>query len=667
VSKRMRKQRRRAGDGRGAPSPARSAELGQAEALARQQRWAEARAVLEALDRRSPKQAGVLAELANVCLELRDIGGYQHALERLVALEPADPEAMLGLAGAYLTNMHPVLALRTFRRFLERWPEHARAEEVRATVADLEASLDDLLADANLAGDDAEELAALHERTRSLLEGGRLAEGRAAAERLLARRPDYVPALNNLSQIQAIEGHFEQAIATAGRVLALDPSNVHALSNLTRYCCLSGRVDEAASWAERLKAAAWHASDASDVWVKTMEALSYLGDDRGVWEAFGAAQRRRHLELPTDVPFLYHLAAVAALRLGRPDQARHHWRRALEIAPGYDLALDNLEDLGKPVEERHGPWPFPFANWLPAGTLRALAARVPSATEPLDDETVGRATRRFLRQQPTLERLVPLLLDHGDPEGREFALRLALVARTPALLAALRDFALGQRGPDELRLEAARAATEAGHLPAGLVRLWLRGAWREVVLMSFELHDEPERRHGARVEQWLAEATEALRERDPDRAEWLLGQALAVEPDAPDALNNLAAAYELQGRSAEAEALAQWVFARHPDYLFARVARAKLCARRGQLEEARALLQPLLSRSRFHFSEFAALSDAEIELQLAEGNKEAARSWLRIWEEADPDHPAIGAWRRRLEPGRRLPRPWLLGRRGAHR
>jgi tetratricopeptide (TPR) repeat protein len=360
---------------------------------------------------------------------------------------------------------------------------------------------------------------------------------------------------------------------------------------------------------------------------------------------------------------LYHLAAVAAGRLGRPDAARRHWQRALKIAPAFDLALDNLEDLDKPAEERHGPWAFPFANWIPGNLLRELAASVPAPGARVDDEAVRRVARRFVRKHPNLEQLVPLLLDRGDPEGREFALRLALLVRSPELLAALRDFALGQRGPDPLRLEAARSAADAGLLPAGPVRLWLEGQWREAVLKAFELHAEPERRHAPQVEEWLAEATEALHARNAERAERLLQQALEVEPDAADALNNLAAAYEQLGRSAEAEALTERVFAQHPNYLFARVALAKLRARRGQPDEARALLEPLLERRRLHISEFAALSEAEIELQLARGNAEAARAWLQIWEDADPDHPAIAAWRRRLEPGWRQ----LLTSRAARR
>ena len=54
------------------------------------------------------------------------------------------------------------------------------------------------------------------------------------------------------------------------------------------------------------------------------------------------------------------------------------------------------------------------------------------------------------------------------------------MAETPELLSALRDFGLGQRGPDALRHEAAQAAGEAGLLPSGPVQFWAQGEWRDI-------------------------------------------------------------------------------------------------------------------------------------------------------------------------------------------
>lgn len=436
-------------------------------------------------------------------------------------------------------------------------------------------------------------------------------------------------------------------------MLASDRDNVHALSNLTRYLVLSGRLEDAAGEAERLKAAE---SDQPDLWVKKVEALSYLGDDRGVLDALEAAEQER-AEFRTGDPMLYHLGAVAAMRLGQEKEARRYWKRALELAPGLEVAEENLEDLDNPVGEQHAPWPFDFANWVAHLGIVELVREAESVLESGDESALSRFFERYLHRHPEIAGIIPRLLDAGDPTGREFALRTAMTAHTPEMLAALKDFALGQRGPDELRMEAAQAVSEAGLLPSGPVRFWQRGEWREVRLVSYDIHDEPLTRHSAEVEQWHAEAHEALNEGDGERAERLLERALQIEPDDPSLLYNLSVAYTVQQRDEEAEALLRDLHRRDPDYLFARVGLARRYLQRGEIDEGKALLDPLRSRRRFHFAEFNVFCMAQIDLHLAEGNQEAAESWLDMWADSDPDYPALDIYRRRLQVGRRQHSP----------
>ena len=49
-------------------------------------------------------------------------------------------------------------------------------------------------------------------------------------------------------------------------------------------------------------------------------------------------------------------------------------------------------------------------------------------------------------------------------------------------------------------------AQEAGVFPSGQVRMWMQGGWREVMLMSFEITEEPERKHSPEVEDLATEA-----------------------------------------------------------------------------------------------------------------------------------------------------------------
>jgi tetratricopeptide (TPR) repeat protein len=453
------------------------AELAEAETLMTGRRWIEARDLLESLHGRYPGRVDVLTLLVNACYELQDLRRYLVACERLVRLTPNNPEVTLALAGAYVLNVRPVQALLTFRRFLDRWPGHDGADRARQTVAELEARMEEILDNLGLRSEDGFELAALHEEAQSLLRQGQYAEARKVEHELLRRLPGFAPALNNLSLLYFIEGDLGTATTTTQRALALHPNNVHALSNLIRYLCLSGRTEEAQPWVERLRPIE---TTAVDVWLKKAEALSYLGDDQGVLDAFRGAERAGHLDPTLADPLLYHLAAVAAMRLGREAEAHQHWQEALKLAPGHSLSHANLADLRQPISQRHAPWAFGFSNWLAPPIRRDLTVQLEPVASGDDEAALTEAARRFLNRYPEVVGLVPLLLDRGDPEAREFALHLARVSQLPELLVALRDFALSQRGPDTMRLEAARAAAEAGLL-AGPVGLWLQGEWREVI------------------------------------------------------------------------------------------------------------------------------------------------------------------------------------------
>ena len=102
-----------------------------------------------------------------------------------------------------------------------------------------------MLNEMGLTGTEGLAIAQLHEEARSLLEAGRYQEARQVAEQVLKRRPDFVPALNNISQTYFIEGRLSQATLYARRVLEVDPNNAHALANLTRFYYLSGDQEQA--------------------------------------------------------------------------------------------------------------------------------------------------------------------------------------------------------------------------------------------------------------------------------------------------------------------------------------------------------------------------------------------------------------------------------------
>lgn len=621
--------------------------LAEVNSLMQRKRWTEAREALSDLDQRFPRNPVILIELVNVCYELKDTEGYQYAGERLLEIDPNNADAALSVAGAYMANLRPAMALRAFRNFLQRFPDHPRAGEASQTAAELESIIGEMLSDLGLSGETGLQLAAMHEEMQSNLNQGKYAQVYRIGEELLRHHLNFVPALNNISLAHFAEGELDRAIDFAQRVLGLEPDNIHALSNLIRYLCVSGRWAEARQVAERLMISQ---AKAMEPWLKKIEAFSFLGDDAAVLDIFTQAEQADAVQHSGVNPYIYHLVAVAELRLGHESAAQQHWRQALGVSPAMNVAKENLADLRKPIGARHGPWAFELGQWLSQKVFLDLQRLLKPMAGTAGDKAVAQATRRFLQLHPEMVSLLPILLERGDPDGTKFVVALVKMTRNPELLTALKDFALSQRGSDSLRFEAAQIVSGAGLLPSGPVKLWTKGEQHGVLLLNFEIYSEPARRqHSAAVEKLLIKAIRAFQESDDaDLSETLLKQALGLEPGAPDILNNLAAAYSFQGRDQEAETIARQIYASHPDYFFARISMARFHIRDNELDQAGEMLTSLMARQRLHTSEFMALATAQIDLCLARDQKDAARMWFDMLESIDPEHPTTDIYRRKL-------------------
>ena len=485
------------------------------------------------------------------------------------------------------------------------------------------------------------DFAAQHEEAQIYLARGDFAVARHMEQEVLRQLPTFVSAMNNISQISLLEGNIEHAIAITQRVLTTDPDNIHALSNLIHYLCISGHRDEARPLADQLLTLS---SPLHDAWVKQVEAFTYLQDDARVWATYQAATKQGVTKDATANPIGLHLAAVAAWRLGHERKARALWRQALENDPHFDLAQANLDDLAKPVAERHAPWPFEISNWLTPRTMSDLRAKIASLASLQNDDRVERALRAFAGSHPDFVQVIPALLACGDPMGRTFAAQLASVLNTAETNAALQEFVTSPHGPDEVRLEALSHLTRANVIPPGPVRMWMRGEWTDVLSMGYEITDEPEDFGVEEVNNRYVQALDALHADDGVMAESELRAALAMLPHNPRLLHNLGYALELQGRHAEAREVLDANFAQHPDYLFARLGVASAALLNDRIAEAEELGRPLLTRTQFHFSEFEAFADFQVRLAIAKEQPDAAISWMEMWENVLPESPKLHSW-----------------------
>ncbi|HET6384499.1 MAG TPA: tetratricopeptide repeat protein [Armatimonadota bacterium] len=620
--------------------------LREANELILQKRWSEALEALQKLEMRFPDRTEILVLLINTAYELEDIRTYAAACERLLKLAPDDPGILTMLASAYLNLEQGAQAFLTFRRFLERWPDDSRAPEVRETVAAIEPVMEKMTAQLGLSGDEGFAIAALHEKALKLTEQNDFREVRKICSEILRRDPGFVPALNNLSVAYFGEGNLRQAIETAEQAAAKHPGDIHALANLAQFNWLLGRFDEARAWGEQLKQSDEPAMERS---ATEAIAFTYLGDDEAVLECLQSARASEKME--GIIPLLPHLGAVAALRLGDEKQARSLWGEALKLDPTFDLARDNLDDLAKPAAERHAPWPFEIGNWLPSFPSQSLFVQLREALERanLDDvEAVRRAMVKFLERRPEVLRMMPQLLHRGDPETREFMLKLAEGAHTAETLAILLDFAQSRSGPDDMRQEAAQYVMKTGEVPGEHLRVWLDGQWRELEVRTQKIGFEPHEEIAPELQERLDAAMELIFEQKPGAAEPLLLDLIAEAPDSPAPRFYLAVCYLTQGRIPEGRAQMLKVHQEYPDYRLARAALARIRAEEGDITGAEELIAPLISAPELDIQEYRMLGFAQLEIAFRTKNADLAQALVSMLSELVPDDPVVSTYRRRL-------------------
>lgn len=602
--------------------------------------WSKAREVLEEYDQAHPDQRDILRLLIDVYYEQHEFGRYAETCRRLLEKEPDNLNLHLMFAAGCLSAMRPVSALKAFQHAVEHWPDDPLAGGARDEIARMQPVVDELLKDWPFPQADRIECAVIHEDLLASLSAGDYERVLHLGERLLVRNSQFVPAMNNMAEASFHLGQADKALEMARRVLQQQRSNVHALANFTRYLLLTGRNEEAREYAAQLRAAR---ADDDDQYLKKCEALSFLGDDEGVLAVVAEAVRGGAAKRSTPTSaLLYHMVAVASARCGADREAQRYWRKALKVRPGLELAAANLTDAAQPVGERQGAWYYPLNYWIPQRSFADLRRSMMSSAGSKQDEGNQRTLQRFAEAHPEVISLVPALLDRGDGVGREFAFRLALSLQTPELLAALQAFALSQRGPDAMRVEAANRLSMLDVLPPGPTRMWLKGRWQEIEVLGFEITSEPTGPfHSQTVDDWAYEGLQALRRGDGVAAEKLFRKCIEHEGEKPDLLNNLAACYGVQGRIEEMQALARKIHERWPDYFFGQIAMANLASEAGEWEQAERLLESLRRRKKFHTTEFSALAAAYAQLFARRGQIDGARSWLEMWRQVDPDHPEL--------------------------
>lgn len=603
--------------------------------------YLEALEVLEKLDGEYPNRVEILGELFNVYAQLKDYNGYMYAAEKLLKLEGPSEEVLFGLANMYMMNMRIALGVKTFQEFLKRYPENEFADDAQEKLELLSKELEKMLAEIDLDGD--VEFAEKHEEVQCLMERNEYEKGIALAHELLEERPDFVAVRNNLSMMLDLSGRTEEAIEQAKEVLKIKPENAHALSNLTQFLLLEGRMDEVKETAEKLKALQ---VKEFDHFLKKAEALSKLGDDEGVRTVWREANEAGVTDF-SGAAYLYHLAAVAFMHSNDAAEAIRLWKKAIEFQPDLTVAKENLHNAALPIGERDAAWAFHLGYWFRSRKFKELYKKLEAARGRLSDERIKQIHIEFLDEHPEIINLMLVLLDRGDPKAKEFVLKLVDLSRMPELLEIARDFALSQHGADKWRHNAAQMVVEEGLLPKDKLRMWVRGEWQEVSFIETSINDEPSCFHEPEVEELIEKGIDAMSEEEYELAEEFFKKALALDAKSPMIKQNIAAAIHAQGKSEEAIALIREVHKEHPDYVFAITTLVKEALKQNNIDEAAELLKPLYTRPHFHFSEYDAFAEAQIELHIARKDTRSARIVLQNWAGMN-DEVDVNYWEMRL-------------------
>ena len=548
------------------------------------------------------------------------------------------------LSSVCLKNTYPLLALEALQSFCEKFPTHSKFSEAKEQIETIETMVPDLLKDYGIEGEQTLEIATLSERGRFVFESNQYDEASKIFEDLIDLAPKFPPALNNLSLIRCFTGDLAGAIVLAEQVLECDRDNFQALGNLVRFNVLLGETELAQKYLAQLKELD---NIVSDVYLKKAESLALFGDWSSLVELGKDAESS---DIAEELPALFwHCLAVAYANLGQAKKARQLWEKSLKLAPGFEYARRNLDNIKLPVGERVTPWTFDINEWFNS-KIKEDITQMSSQFETEKDKKYQSLAKRIIKNNPHIIALIPILLQRGSPLGRQFAIYLTTLTKKPELVAALKEFAFGQEGSDKERMEVAQKLNQEGLIPSGNAKLWIKGEQTELLLMGMEINDEPTVVHSKKVQQLSQKAVMCLKMGDAAEAESILMKALKLEPAAPDLKMNLANAYMLQEREEEAYDLLHKIHEESPDYVFATICLARYCIENKELEKAEEMLFPLLRKKKFNYQEFCKLCETQIELVVKKKTPEAALSWLNMWKQlADEDDPNLEYWCRRLE------------------
>jgi tetratricopeptide (TPR) repeat protein len=626
----------------------RRAFLGAADAFLRDDNPELALELLKQIESHGSMSLDVLRLYLDVLHQLQKFDDYARIANLFAEQFPEDPIANLLAGSSSLSAMQPISSILYFERFLKQAPDHPAVPMARKELETLHRHLPEFL-DAFL-DDLPKELprVASVEKILHVFKLGRFDDVIMRARRHLKTYPADLRIRNNLAEALALKGDLAESTKIINETLEIAPENFFAIAVRCRLNYFQGHAEDSLADAEKLLAL--KPRQISDL-TKAAQSFAFVGFETGIrWAYEQAKQRNWFDDSSTEAAILTNLYGTCLAFAGDMQSARLHWKHAVKIAGPATTAQDNLDDAKQSAAKRWGPMYFDMRDWLSQTQQKTLreSSELAQLLAELGDEISNcdpydAISKQLLRMHPEIELLIPGMLNRGDAGCQRLALIVASTSQRPDVRAALLTYVQGARGTDQFRsqiLPTLKNMRQAFDSPRSF---FVNGKQQQIELIGFEITDEPnipDERTDETCER-LEAANQALRAGEGAKAESLLRQVQKIEPNAPDVLNNLAVALQMQDRMDEANVLVDEVINKHPTYFFGRIAAAGRALNEKDYDQAQTILIELQRRERLQTSEFFALVKISVHFNVAKGAIEPAQRWLDMLKDYAPDHHDI--------------------------
>lgn len=433
---------------------------------------------------------------------------------------------------------------------------------------------------------------------------------------------DHVSLRNNAALIHFQLGDIRTALSAYEDSWQREPRNLFALEHIVRLRLWMHGLEMAAGLAAPLKATPAARSD--DALAK-INALLILGDWQGADAAWREAADADFWQGPQEIDksgVFDFAGAIAALRLGDFEAMAERLDDAAENLPakrdlikiiGFSLVLPGLgETPDIPLGELN--------SWFPQTWINRLAELKGEKGKVLEDRHAA-----LMRECDAHPDYLGIVAELGGESGRFLAisiLKLRAKSGDEAARQTLIDLLARPCGPDEVRSGLHADMVDLGLLPAGgTVAMLAQGKVQEIRHLAMKIHANPSPPElPPQSHAQLEKVFDLMAQRRLNDCVAILDDLIAKHPTNPALYNNLAGIKEGLGHpDSEIEALLTKAQQLDPDYLFAIAGLARLAARRGEIERAKEMLDPLIGRESYHFTEWRSILMTQVELAKGQG------------------------------------------------